>query len=340
MRDKLGEFGKEIEKTNPKILFIRLSSFGDIILASGVITLLKNVYPQSDITWIMGKEFAPVFEGRTLADRVIGTDRTGIKGYISMFNLANRLREKTFDIVVDIQDNRRSAFLLKMLKYKIRTKSMPSLEQRGDDHAYFHFSRILQSIGIDKVPEKPYLLFNDFDREILDKNLYSLGYRNEPLVVFATSASQSLKRWNVEHFKELANIITSKNKVSIALIGAKGEEEFGFEGRNIYNFIGKLPYFSSILLIKKAKLLVTNDSSPLHMAFSVSAPALVLYGPTRSNWSLPQGPYFAIQSPKGCSPCMKKKCPENYRCLDEILPQNVYNVIIKNKEIIGFEFSV
>lgn len=340
MKNYLDKFEKGSDELTLKILFIRFSSFGDIILASGVIALLKNIYPNSDITWIMGKEFAPVFEGRTLANRVIGMDRSGLKGYISMFKLANKLREKTFDIAVDIQDNRRSAILLKMLKYKVKTRSMPSLKQRGDDHAYFHFSRILKSVGIDKIPEKPYLLFNEFDMEILNKNLYSLGYKDEPLVVFATSASQSLKRWSTEHFKELARIITSKNKVSIALIGAQGEEEYGFDGEKVYNLIGKLPYFSSILLIKKAILLVTNDSSPLHMAFSVATPAVVLYGPTRPNWSLPQGPYFAIQSPRDCSPCMKKRCPERYGCLDEILPQNVYNVIINNKEKIGFEFSI
>lgn len=340
MKNYLDKFEKGSDNLTLKILFIRFSSFGDIILASGVIALLKNIYPNSDITWIMGKEFAPVFEGRTLANRVIGMDRSGLKGYISMFKLANKLREKTFDIAVDIQDNRRSAILLKMLKYKVKTRSMPSLKQRGDDHAYFHFSRILKSVGIDKIPEKPYLLFNEFDMEILNKNLYSLGYKDEPLVVFATSASQSLKRWSTEHFKELARIITSKNKVSIALIGAQGEEEYGFDGEKVYNLIGKLPYFSSILLIKKSILLVTNDSSPLHMAFSVATPAVVLYGPTRPNWSLPQGPYFAIQSPRDCSPCMKKRCPERYGCLDEILPQNVYNVIINNKEKIGFEFSI
>ncbi len=340
MKNDLNKFEKRSDESSPKILFIRFSSFGDIILASGVVALLKSVYPNSDITWIMGKEFAPVFEWRTLANRIIGIDRSGLKGYISMFNLANKLRNITFDIVLDIQDNRRSAILLTMLKYIVKTKSMPSLKQRGDDHAYFHFARILKSIGIDKIPEKPYLLFNDFDRKSLNENLYSLGYKDEPLVVFATSASQSLKRWNIENFKKLARIITSKNKVSIALIGAKGEEEYGFEGERIYNLIGKLPYFSSILLIEKAMLLVTNDSSPLHMAFSVATPAVVLYGPTRPNWSLPQGPYFAIQSPRDCSPCMKKRCPEGYGCLDEILPQNVYNVIIKNKEKIGFEFSV
>ncbi|AWB10968.1 heptosyltransferase-2 [Thermodesulfobium acidiphilum] len=328
------------EEFKSRILFIRFSSFGDIILASGVVSLLKNLYRNSEITWIMGEEFVPVFQDRVLADRVIGINRFGIKGYISMILLAKFLRKHTFDIVVDIQDNKRSAFLLKMLRYKLRTKSMPSLEERGNDHAYCHFSRILKSIGIDMMPERPHLLFNDLDEEILNENLYSLGYKGEPLVVFATSASQALKRWNVEHFKELAKIIIAKNKVSIALIGAKGEEKYGFEGENIYNLIGKLPYFSSILLIKKSKLLVTNDSSPLHMAFSVGTPAVVLYGPTRPNWSLPEGPYFAIQSPISCSPCMKKNCPKGLHCLDEILPQSVYNVILKNKERIGFEFSV
>ncbi|WP_448589207.1 glycosyltransferase family 9 protein [Thermodesulfobium sp.] len=330
----------EPSEIKPEILFVRFSSFGDIILASGVVALLKNIYPNSNITWVMGKEFVPVFEGRTLADRIVGIDRAGFKGYISMLNLANQFRNKIFDIVVDIQDNRRSAFLLKMLKYKVRTKSMPSLEERRDDHAYFHFSRILKSIGINKIPDKPHLLLNDQDKKILEENLHSLGYKGEPLVVFATSASQPLKRWSVEHFKTLAKIITSKNNVAIALVGAKGEERFGFEGERIYNLIGKLPYFSSILLIKKAILLVTNDSSPLHMAFSVDTPAVVLYGPTRPNWSLPQGPYFAIQSPMDCSPCMKKRCSKGISCLDEIQPQNVYNVILKNKERIGFEFSV
>ncbi|AEE15273.1 glycosyl transferase family 9 [Thermodesulfobium narugense DSM 14796] len=339
MKDKL-EFSIEPKEFKTRILFIRFSSFGDIILASGVVSILKSLYKNSEITWIMGEEFVPVFQGRTLADRVVGINRFGIKGYISMISLAKSLRKQIFDIVVDIQDNRRSAFLLKMLKYNLRTRSMSSLEERGDDHAYYHFSRILKSIGIDKMPKKPHLLFNDLDEEVLNKNLYSLGYKNEPLVTFATSASQSLKRWNVEHFKELAKIIISRNKVSIALIGAKGEEKYGFEGENIYNLIGKLPYFSSILLIKKSKLLVTNDSSPLHMAFSVGTPAVVLYGPTRPNWSLPEGPYFAVQSPLSCSPCMKKSCPKGLNCLDEILPQNVYNVILKNKERIGFEFSV
>ncbi|HEM55246.1 MAG TPA: hypothetical protein ENO30_00640, partial [Thermodesulfobium narugense] len=195
------------EEFKSRILFIRFSSFGDIILASGVVSLLKNLYRNSEITWIMGEEFVPVFQDRVLADRVIGINRFGIKGYISMILLAKFLRKHTFDIVVDIQDNKRSAFLLKMLRYKLRTKSMPSLEERGNDHAYCHFSRILKSIGIDMMPERPHLLFNDLDEEILNENLYSLGYKGEPLVVFATSASQALKRWNVEHFKELAKII-------------------------------------------------------------------------------------------------------------------------------------
>jgi heptosyltransferase-2 len=139
------------------------------------------------------------------------------------------------------------------------------------------------------------------------------------------------KRWLPERFAELAMRL-SKDGISIILFGSKGEKEVingimsKSEGKAI-NLCGRFTIGELAAMMKKCDAVVTNDSGPMHLAGAVGAKLIAIFGSTSPQATSPSGNYEIIWKNVDCSPCFRRECAQDFKCMKSITTDEVYDTV-------------
>ncbi len=143
------------------------------------------------------------------------------------------------------------------------------------------------------------------------------------------AAYGSAKRWFPERFAEVGDLLAKRYDARILLTGGPGEVEMG---RDIsaamhcqpLNMIGKTSVREMMSLLAHSRLLVTNDSGPMHVAAAFSTPIVAVFGPTDHTTTCPVSKNVKIvRKQVDCAPCLLRECPTDHRCMTEITATDV-----------------
>jgi heptosyltransferase-2 len=139
----------------------------------------------------------------------------------------------------------------------------------------------------------------------------------------------SAKRWPPERFAAVADDLALRRAAKVLLIGSR--QEMGVLGSVARAMrepavvlggrtdIGMLPG-----LLRRARLLLTNDTGAMHVAAAVGAPVLAIFGPTDADATGPLGPWCRyVRTPVPCSPCLLRECPIDHRCMTAVTVEQV-----------------
>lgn len=151
------------------------------------------------------------------------------------------------------------------------------------------------------------------------------------------------RRWPAENFIELIIQILEKTSFTVILIGSKNEKPYvdnlsrEFENNSrVLNQAGNTGFIELVALIAKADAMITNDTGPMHLAFSVKCPVVALFGPCTPFQYGQGGVTTAIYKNLYCSPCVHEfivpPCKGNNVCMREILVDEVFDAFIKTTE--------
>lgn len=159
----------------------------------------------------------------------------------------------------------------------------------------------------------------------------SSGSDVQKLVAFAPVSRWKTKDWPCANFADTAKLILNASpSTRIIVVGGKGDYEIGEKIRKadesrIDNLCGKTSIAQSLALLEKCDLLVANDTGPVHMAAAVGTHCLVVFGPTRPDWTGPYGNgHRVIMRTLPCQPCLKRTCKRgDHACMTSILPAEV-----------------
>jgi ADP-heptose:LPS heptosyltransferase len=92
-----------------------------------------------------------------------------------------------------------------------------------------------------------------------------------------------------------------------------------------HTLVGRTNIRQLAAVLKRSRLLITNDSAPLHLACAVGTRVLAIFGPTDPRKYGPTGEFDIVVSKKlSCSPCEKAECAQNYECMKLITPDDVF----------------
>jgi ADP-heptose:LPS heptosyltransferase len=153
--------------------------------------------------------------------------------------------------------------------------------------------------------------------------------KDHPLICLHPGAKDQFKQWPAECFIELGQRLQEHLGATILITGNKGEKKLA---SSIAKKIpGAIPITNKLSLPALARLMcdfslmITNDTGPMHLSFSVSCPTIALFSPTDPALC---GPYLAskhrvISAPPSCTPCLKKQCQDPF-CLMQIPVSKVY----------------
>lgn len=340
---------------NPnRILFIRLSSIGDIILTFPTLYKLKELYPDTKIDFLIGKEYEEILQiVRPLVNKIIPYDKRKDPSEIN--GIKELIRRNKYDFIVDLQGNMRSfriCFNEKAKVYRIKKYRL-----RRFLYVYFKlevypkipvYQKYLRTISINENLD--YFPPNSYYNEEIDERLNSeipLFKDEFPILTVFPGAKHFTKRWPLKYFKEVSEMVLERTNWNIIFAGDKADAEYigdmpVFSNPRVFNAAGKYGLLESIILIQKSDVILSNDSAPMHISALFSKPQVAIFGGTTPQLGFaPLNPNaLVIESEKlKCRPCShigRANCPkQHFKCMEEIKPETVYeNLLIAQKKMI------
>jgi len=330
-----------------KFLLIRLSSLGDIILSTAAIRALRQKFKADyKISFVVGEESKDVLFRCPYIDELLVVDLKGKdRGLRGLMKIGTTLRKKNFDIVIDLQNNRKSHILtfltLAPSRYGYDNKKFGFLlNHRIPDEKPLmdpveHQFRIMKMLGIELSDPHLELWPTHEDARFSDELLSSewLG-SNQKIVGVNISASPrwSTKCWPRDNLIRLCEEL-GRRGVRIVLTGTEKDvanaEYLTRQLKNIklINACAKTTINQLACLIRRCNVYVSADSSPLHVAAAVDTPFIALFGPTDPRRHLPPvKDFIVIKKDLACSPCYKPKC-RDAKCMESITPEEVLEAI-------------
>lgn len=327
-----------------KILVIRLSSIGDIILTTPVLKAFKEKYPESVIDFLVLDKFKDSIEGVPYVDNVILFNKEKNDGLHNMEIFGKELRKNGYDYIFDLHSKIRSKVISKNIGVKTFT-----YRKRSWWKTLLVKMRLIK-YKVDNTIVKNYFgAFEDFKLEYKGEDIsFAFSEKDdihkeyEDLPVMAPGASKNTKKWTKEGFGELVNLIYEKHGKKTVLIGGKEDFEICNEidkisGGHTINMAGKLSLKESGALLSRASFLVTNDSGPFHIARGVKCRTFVIFGPTSPEMFDFGKNTILIDKNVKCSPCSlhgDKECPKgHFDCMRQITGKEVFDTIENSAKI-------
>jgi len=313
-----------------KILFISLSNIGDCLLSLPTLDLVLASWPQAEITVLCGPRPAEIFMANPRFKVIIYDKHSGLKEKIRLFQ---RLKKEKFEMVLDLRDTAFSRLL--PIKYKIfsrRCKSMHMVEK--------HISGLRHFLKKDIQPlllARKALSVGQRESEKIEALLKENGiFVSDALVVVSPGARSDTKRWPQDSFAHLCQKLRQECGVKVVLVGDQNDAAIaaGIARENqdkLLDLSAKTNLLELAALLKRAKLLITNDSAVMHLASYLDLPTLAIFGPTDEK---KYGPWSKIKAVVKkdiwCRPCAKAQCRFwSLQCLKLIKVEEVFDTAKK-----------
>jgi len=319
-----------------KVLVIRFSSIGDIVLTTPVVRCLKQKYPQAEVHYLTKVAYGPMLTSNPYIDRLF---------YLNddLAEVTEQLKKEKYDHVIDLHNNIRTMRVKKALN--VKSYAFPKL----------NFKKwLLVNLKMDVMPDKsiveryfeavkPLEVYNDgkgldyflrTDKQLTNTDIPMSHWGG--FVGCVIGGSYNTKKLPVAQWKKFCETVP----YPVMLLGgpedrAEGDEIAEMDRIKIYNSCGKFSLNESAELVKYAKVIVSNDTGLMHVAAAFQKPIISLWGNTSPEMGM--FPYYGFNNLKdriaaqsvimenknlGCHPCSKlgyARCPKrHFKCMNEL----------------------
>lgn len=333
------------------ILLVQTGFLGDVILSTPVIANIKKLYPNSRLSFLTTPLAVPLVKYNPMIDNIIVFDkRHKDSGVCGLWRMINNLKKQKFDKVFSLHKSYRTSFLLAFSGIKDRygfSRASASLlytktEKREDmSHEVLRNLAILRCVGLEPKDAITELQIVIPDEVRADANALISKFRRglSGLVSIAPGSVWETKRWTVEGFSKVASDLYDRG-FDIVIIGGQSDSDLAekvikLSGKPLINLCGQGSLLLSAAMISESKLLICNDSAPLHIASAVKTPVVALFCATVEEFGF--GPWQVKSKVLGveglsCRPCAShgsKYCPTgtNY-CMKNLLPVTVLSAAL------------
>ncbi|MBN2645351.1 MAG: lipopolysaccharide heptosyltransferase II [Desulfuromonadaceae bacterium] len=300
-------------------------------MTTPAMTVLRAQYPAAQIVVLANPLVAELFKVHPAADRVIVYDKKGChRGLKGLWRLTQQLRQERFDAAVLLQNAIEAALIAWLAGIPRRAGyttdgrrlllNYPVTLQAADKrrHHTDYYLHLLQQLGLTFSQSVSLSLqCSASERQWARQQLGGVS----PIAVNPGAAYGSAKRWLPERFAAVADALAEQCHCGIVLTGGPGEHEIGAEieaamTAKPINLIGKTSVRQMMAVLAESRLLVTNDSGPMHVAAAFDVPIVAVFGSTDHTTTSPASDRVRIvRKPFDCAPCLKRQCPTDHRCM-------------------------
>ncbi|MEE8360383.1 MAG: lipopolysaccharide heptosyltransferase II [Candidatus Omnitrophota bacterium] len=340
--ETIGLYEEVIERKN--ILVIKTSALGDVILSIPSLRAIRSAFPKALIKVLVGQEARQVLKGCPYIDEIIVCDfkarHRSIKG---LMRLGTALRRNNFDMVIDLQNSRRSHLLSFLTFAPLRCgydngKFSLLLNKKVKDTGEYidpvsHQFKTLALAGIKSNDKRLEIWPQEEEEEWAEKFLHDcwIDIKKQCLVGISPKASKRWisKSWPIEKVAALCDELAGKHNARVIITGTKDDLQAAKEISSMAKSkpiiaIGKTDLLQLAAIIKRCNVFITTDSATMHVASAVKTPFVALFGPTEPERHVSaSGRYTILTSNAKCRPCYKATCARDYACMKDISVEEV-----------------
>jgi predicted lipopolysaccharide heptosyltransferase III len=294
------------------ILLIQLKRIGDLILTTPAIAAVREKFPTARITLVISDDC------KALAPAIRGVDRLLVmpRGFAGIRTLAAVARGG-FDYCVDFTRNDRSAMLVLLsrakkrvvsFRIKVRSKFRTRFynefvpHRMRDMHTVDYHLALLAPLGIENASAAIDLALPETATTTAQQLLESQNL-GRPFVIFHPGSARPEKFWDAHRWSEVINHAAERHDVDLVLTGGPSTlEQIHIDDikskvrQPVVDLSAKTDLLTLAALIARARLLITVDSAPMHLAAGTRTPQVILFGPTNPfHWRPRESPALILQ---------------------------------------------
>lgn len=338
-------------REKPKNILVRMPNWlGDAVMATPILEDIKKYYPEASLTAMCQTNVGMLLTHDPNINEIFSYKRPS--GWIHRrhhLEIIESLRKGDFDLGVLLTNsfssawwfwrgrvNNRLGFACNMRSWML-DKAVPFPAARETQHLVVTYKALLQPLGIpvSTTPTRLYLTNDEIDdaKELLRRYDIEVG-RHTVVGINPGAAYGSAKCWLPERFEEVTRRLLDNPDVRVVYFGDSAGAPLVHQiceklPDRVVNLAGKTSLRELMALIRCCSGFLTNDSGPMHIAAALGTPLLALFGSTSA---VKTGPYpkgKVIHKHVSCSPCYKRVCPIDFRCMKGIGTDEVYSEMIK-----------
>ncbi len=345
----------------PRILLVQTAFLGDVVLTTPMIRELRRRIPEAHIAVVVNPAGAPVLMPNPDVNEVLVIDKKGRhRSWRGMWSFAKKLRDGRFDLLLSPHQSHRTSLLARLSgiprRFGYRTAGWARfaytnlLDRDAEQPEIRRLLRFLtDALGPtpgsprERSPEEAPLLFEtEESRESARRLLSDLREPRQPILL-APSSVWPTKRWTPYGFARLAGLLIRQYGGQVLLVGAPEDQVVaekvmqysremnpGHVHERIANVSGRTSLLGLYSLMLRSRLLVSNDSAPVHLACAARIPVVAVFGPTVSSLGYaPIAPRTTVAelSDLPCRPCGThggRRCPlGHFRCMRDLSAESV-----------------
>jgi lipopolysaccharide heptosyltransferase II len=336
-----------------RILITRMKFVGDVVLTTPTIRAVRDAYPDAYIAYLGEKHAVSLLEHNPHLDEVIGFDFSR-STVLEQTRVALLLRRRTFDLVIDLFGNPRSALLTYLSGAPMRV----GLDRKGRGKFYtiripddgkertaiqFH-SRFAEAVGVPAATSKTEIVLTEKEKagaELLLREFAGEegGKPLQPLVGIHPGATWPAKRWLADRFAGLADRLTSE--LGARVLVTSGPEDSDAV-RSLTSAARMKPIVLPVMSLRQLAAVialcnayVSNDAGPMHIAAAVGTPTIGLFGPGEENIWFPYSAsdgHRVLRRDVPCHPCHLDFCNRDgekfMECMKLLTVNDVFSAVL------------
>lgn len=326
-------------------ILVRMPNWvGDLVMATPILTDLRKSFPQASITAMCRSPICEILREDEAIDELFCFKKAG-NNFLrreEKRDIISKIETGKFDLGILLTNSFSSAWWFwqgnverrlgygSYLRRWLLTDSVPFPPHSM--HQVDVYKELLRPLGILHSHTKPRLFLTEKEVAASKELLFQRGYeKGKKLIGINPGAAYgSAKCWPLDRFRSLALKLLEKD-VFIVFFGDSGSYDLVKEicrtlPKGAMNLAGVTSIRELACLIRDCDAFVTNDSGPMHIAAALGTPLVALFGSTDDAKTGPFGQSLSVINKRvACSPCLKRVCPIDFRCMTQISVEEVVN---------------
>lgn len=321
-----------------RVVVFSTNWIGDAVMTTPALAAVRSTFSNADITLVTNAMVAELFRHHPHVDRTLVYDKKAThRGISGFFRFCRKIRRQKHDLAILFQ-NAFEAALIPFLggvsrRAGYRTDARGLLLSHGVPvgkmvrrlHHTSYYLNMLKHLDIGGGDGSLHLAVTERERMAARRRLGPGSF----MAINAGASYGSAKRWYPERFAMVGDRLAEEYGVRILLTGGAGERKIGediaaaMRSRPV-NLIGKTTVRQMMAVISQCRLMVTNDSGPMHVAAALGVPIVAIFGSTDHRTTSPlSARSYIVRKKVSCAPCLLRRCPIDHRCMERITVSDV-----------------
>jgi len=338
---------------NPEKILVRATNWvGDGVMSLPALEALRARYPSAEIVLVVKPWVSQLYDHHPAVDRSIIYDAAGEhRGPRGFAKLIEQIRSEHFDMAVLFQNAFHAAWMAWRSQIPVRigyglegrgvlltdSVSVPSPALYG--HQSNYYLQLLFRAGlVEKIEPVKRIRLNieSSEKTWAARQLKTMGLGGPRFLVALTpgAAFGPAKRWLMERYADLADRLIGALNADVLIFGSASEKPLAEEIAHGMShtptiMAGETTLREFMALLVQCRLVITNDSGPMHLAAALGLPVVAIFGSTDEKATGPVSPLARIvKHPVGCSPCGLRECPIDFRCMKGVTVEEVHRTAL------------